>query len=688
MRNIQVAIDGPAGSGKSTISKKVAEKLGFTHIDTGAMFRAITLFALQNKIDLEDETQYSFLDSISISYQNNIIYLNGTDVSREIRTDEVTRNVSTVSKMKVVRDKMAILERKAASVGYIVMDGRDIGSVVLPNADVKFFLTASKEERAKRRLLELQIKGRNDLTFEQVLNDIIARDYKDSTREIAPLKQADDAILVDTTNLTIDEVCNQINKIVLDKVGKIMNEDAKEILSMDDVDFGKKPRKGQIVTGTVVKIEDGEVYLDLQAFTEGKIYLDHYTLDKNVTSFKGLVNLGDQMTVEITKVEEGDLSASILCSRLKLIKEEKFKDIENLVESKEKIEVKVEKETDKGYFVSYAGFRFFMPKSQSPKECKVGDVLKVEVLQVEPSRKSAVVSARVVLEEEREANKEQELANIKEGDVLKGKVVKILPFACFVQFNYNQGMLRLPEISHNYIEKIEDELKLNDEVEVKVLSVKNGKITLSRKALLKTPFELFAESHSKGDKISGKVVNKLPYGLLLEVAPNVRGLLHQNEYSWNPNDNFNNCVNIGDEVEVAINDINVEKERVSLSRKALIDNPWSRVDAKVGDVVECEVTAVDAKGMMVSTLGVDGFIPAAACLSQEQNGKPDDFYAVGDKVNAVITELKPREWSLRLSIRKVLEREERKQYEKYMNEEESSEGNATLGDMFKDILKK
>lgn len=688
MKNIQVAIDGPAGSGKSTISKLVAKKLGFTHIDTGAMFRAITLYALRNKINLENESEYDFLDSITISYSNNTIFLNGEDVSKEIRTDEVTKNVSTVSKIKSVRDKMVTLERKAASTGYVVMDGRDIGSVVLPNADIKFFLTASKEERAKRRLLELETKGRTDLTFEQVLNDIVVRDEKDSTRAIAPLKQAPDAILIDTTNLSIEEVCNQINKIVLDKVGKSMNEEAKEILSMDDVEFGKRIRKGQIVTGTVVKIEDNIVYLDLQAFTEGKIYLDHYTLDKTITSFKGLVNLGDEMTVEVTQVEENDYSGSILCSRLKLLKDEKFKEVEALVESKEVISVKVEKESDKGYFVNYLGFRFFMPKSQAPRECKIGDVLKVVVLQVEAARKTAVVSARVVLEEEREAAKANELANIHEGDVLKGKVVKILPFACFVQFDYNQGMLRLPEISHNYIEKIEDELKLNDEIEVKVISLKNGKITLSRKALLKTPFEIFAEGHTKGEKIEGTVVNKLPYGLLLEVAPNVRGLLHQSEYSWNPNDNFNNFVKIGDKVEVAINDINVEKERVSLSRKALMDNPWSRVDAKVGDVVTCEVTAVDAKGMMVSTLGVDGFIPASACLSSEQNGKPDDFYAVGDKVDAIIVELKPREWSLRLSITKVLEREERKQFEKYMNQEEEESANATLGDMFEDILKK
>ena len=689
MANIQVALDGPAGSGKSTISTKIADKLGFTHIDTGAMFRAITLYALDHNIDIEDESQYDFLNEISIRYNNDIILLNGKDVSKEIRTDRVTKNVSAVSRLKVVRDMMIHLERKAAAKGKILMDGRDIGSVVLPDADVKIFLTASKEERARRRQLELVEKG-VDVTYEDVLKDIIERDRKDSTRAIAPLKQAEDAILLDTTNLNIEEVCDEIIKIVLDKVGKKMN-DVKEIQSMEDVnidDFGNKLRKGQIVTGTVVEVTPNEVCLDLHQFTEGRIYLDHYTLDKSITSFVGLVKVGDEMTVEITKVDDNDYSGSIYFSRLKLIKDEKFKELEKFVEDKTSIEVKVERENaNKGFFVSYQGFRFFMPKSQAPRETKVGDKVTVRILNLDTERKSALVSARVIADEAREESINNELASIHEGDVLTGKVVKILPFACFVQFNVVQGMLRLPEICHTYREKIEDVLAVGDEVTVKVLSVKNGKITLSRKALLKTPIEEYAEAHTKGDKVTGKVISKLPYGILLEVAPNVRGLLHQSEYSWNPDDNFNDYVKIGDEVEVAINEINPEKDRVSLSRKALIDNPWAKVDAHVGDVVDCKVVELDSNGITVETLGVNGYITAPAALTEAQNGKVDDYYSVGDEFKAMITEIRPREWKLRLSIRKIAEAEAREEYEKYMDNQEE-EQNVTLGDMFKDVLEK
>jgi cytidylate kinase len=217
MDSFKVAIDGPAGSGKSTISKKVCDLLGFTHIDTGAMYRAVTLEALNRGIDLENSEEYSFLDDVSIRYENNKIFLNGKSVGREIRSTRVADNVSTVAKMPVVRYKMVELQQKAAQTGKIVMDGRDIGYVVLPDADVKIFLTASVEERAKRRFKENQLAGREE-KFEDILENIKSRDFLDSNREINPLRQAADAILLDTTTMTIDEVIAEIVRIIKERV--------------------------------------------------------------------------------------------------------------------------------------------------------------------------------------------------------------------------------------------------------------------------------------------------------------------------------------------------------------------------------------------------------------------------------------------------------------------------------------
>ena len=217
MDNFKVAIDGPAGSGKSTISKRICDILGFTHIDTGAMYRAVTLEALNRGIDLENPACYNFLDEISIVYENDHILLNGKSVGREIRSTRVAENVSTVAKMPIVRNKMVELQKKAAKSGKIIMDGRDIGYVVLPDADVKIFLTASVEERAKRRFKEVQNAGKLD-KYEDILENIKQRDFKDSSRELNPLRKADDAILLDTTSMTIDDVINEIIKIIKKKV--------------------------------------------------------------------------------------------------------------------------------------------------------------------------------------------------------------------------------------------------------------------------------------------------------------------------------------------------------------------------------------------------------------------------------------------------------------------------------------
>ncbi|RIA78066.1 cytidylate kinase [Anaeroplasma bactoclasticum] len=219
MKNFVVAIDGPAGSGKSSISKLVCEKLGFTHIDTGAMYRAVTLEALKRKIDVENENEYSFIDEIDVVYKDGKVFLNGEDVSGFIRTSEVTNNASAVSRVKAVRDKMVDFQRGCRNYGNILMDGRDIGTVVFPDADLKVFLTATPEERAKRRCLENKTLG-VESDFNTILEEIKARDYKDSHRAIAPLKQADDAILVDTTNMSIDEVCQEILRLIDERLNK------------------------------------------------------------------------------------------------------------------------------------------------------------------------------------------------------------------------------------------------------------------------------------------------------------------------------------------------------------------------------------------------------------------------------------------------------------------------------------
>ena len=210
----QIAIDGPAGAGKSTIAKKVAAELGFIYVDTGAMYRAMALYMIKNGIRADEPDKISATcDSadITIRHENGeqVVLLNGENVNGLIRTEEVGNMASASSVNGDVRRKLVELQQKLANEADVVMDGRDIGTVVLPNADVKVYLTASSKVRAERRFKELTAKGET-CDIDVIEKDIIERDYRDMHREISPLKQADDATLVDSSDMTIDEVAKTI----------------------------------------------------------------------------------------------------------------------------------------------------------------------------------------------------------------------------------------------------------------------------------------------------------------------------------------------------------------------------------------------------------------------------------------------------------------------------------------------
>lgn len=221
---ISVAIDGPAGAGKSTICKTASKKLGFIYVDTGALYRAIALNFIKSgadesvNCDVEKILNETSVDIRFVDGEQHV-FLNGEDVNDKIRTPQVSLMASSVSAKPEVRAFLLDMQRNLAESGNVLMDGRDIGTVVLPNATVKIFLTASAEVRANRRYKELCEKG-TSVTFEEVYNDILKRDYNDSNRPVAPLKQADDAVLADTSELTFDESVELVINIIKEKTGE------------------------------------------------------------------------------------------------------------------------------------------------------------------------------------------------------------------------------------------------------------------------------------------------------------------------------------------------------------------------------------------------------------------------------------------------------------------------------------
>jgi cytidylate kinase len=221
MKTINIAIDGPAGAGKSTIAKMVSAKLGYIYVDTGALYRTIALYVRENNIPDEKIAESLAKAEVSLRFVNGAqrVYLGDRDVSELIRTPEISMEASRTSAMPAVRAHLFELQKKIALENNVIMDGRDIGTVVLPDADVKIFLTASAEERANRRYKELSLKS-DCPSYEEILRDIIERDNNDMNRPVAPLKQAEDAVLVDTTNLTLEESAAEISRIIKEKTDR------------------------------------------------------------------------------------------------------------------------------------------------------------------------------------------------------------------------------------------------------------------------------------------------------------------------------------------------------------------------------------------------------------------------------------------------------------------------------------
>ncbi|MDY3195907.1 MAG: S1 RNA-binding domain-containing protein [Paracholeplasma sp.] len=466
-----------------------------------------------------------------------------------------------------------------------------------------------------------------------------------------------------------------------------------EELQMKDVKFQTLKVRDK-VEGTVFKVEDNVIYLTLENFEEGRMFVEFY--GKNITSFKDVVKEGDKVTAIITKMN--DEPSYILLSRLPLLKDESFKVIEDAYKDNKTIETKITKVDEKGLHLKYEGFDIFLPyglldrELVESKDTLKGQTLEVHLIEVKNGKRPRLIASRKQIFEarrqqeleERQNARKEEIDQINTGDVLKGTIERIEPHAATVRFNHVAGLLRISQIQHRRIEDINEVIKLGDEIEVKVIKKEGMRLDLSHKALLPTPFEAFSEEHKKGSAVKGAVVQKLPFGLIIELEEGVRGLLHQSEYSWNPNDNFANFVKIGDVVESAVLLVDVKKKKISLSRKALFDNPWKNVSFKRGENVEVKVIEIITdKGMNVEAKGVVGFIPVSE-LSTERVNKIEDLFAVGDTMQARVIDVNPKEWYLKLSVKQIAEDSLRSEYEQYLTHDE--EATTTIGDLFENLL--
>ena len=713
--SFKIAVDGPAGAGKSTISKAIAKILNIEYLDTGAMYRAVALKAINLGIDLKDESKFDFVNDTVIDFVNGRLILDGNDVNDLIRTKEIGDGASLVSTYRIVREKLVFEQRRMSESKSVILDGRDIGTVVFPNADLKIYLIASVEVRAERRYKERLEKGNNDISLEDTIKEIEARDLQDSTRAISPLKKADDAIEVDTSNMSIDAVIKEIVRLVTERGLKMEdvkidvkneeevleqqeNQEAEEKVeevaeeaqeetaekvveeaSEEKVEAAEPEKKElpklkelQLVEGTVIEIiaaesekkdsegkvvrkaKEARVLVQLDDGNEGYLFKkDIPGIESDEDLFDEFIE-GDKLRLIVKKVYPD--GGRVVLSASLLEKRDNLKKFEEVIENHGTFKAKVVKAIQVGLVLEHDGYSCLLPTSQVavPEEemaTLVGTEIDVAPIRVDYNRIRLIVSQKVANAIESRQAKDEFLKNIKVGDVFEGKVKNIESYGAFIDLgNGVEGLLHISEVEHNRIVKIEKVLKVGDAVQVKVIKLDEaGHIGLSRKALLPNYWKDYIDASEVGQVVKGKVSDINNAGVVVALTDEIQGFLPKSEISWNKDQAIEDTFQLNDEVEAKIIELDLNKKRVILSAKQLVENPWETLALKAGDVVDCKVLKVTEDGVKFLSNGVTGFLPKVNygektefAAGEEFQAKVRIFDAEKNKLSVTMREPKPR----------------------------------------------
>lgn len=450
------------------------------------------------------------------------------------------------------------------------------------------------------------------------------------------------------------------------------------------------PRVGDVVTGTVVHVTDSEVLVDIGYSCEGVMYKNHATNEK-IESLKEIFNVDDQVKVKVAKFIRGDESDSLLLSRLDILKREKIDQFRNDLEVDKDITFKVKKAVKGGLLLDYSGVEAFLPESLIAlksetinKEDLVGKEITARIIEIEQKGRyeRIIVNRKQIQFEALKETQKAEFEAIELDSEITGKVKKLTDFGAFVELGqFTEGLIHISEISHYRVKNAADFLEVGQTVTCKVIKIKGKRISLSIKALLPTPWDLFLEKYNVGDKVTGTIVRKMQYGILVEVEKEVVGLLNKFDFSWNQEDNLAGDVEVGDALELKITSINKDKKQFALSKKHLEYNPWGDLKLRRGELVSAQVKRIEEKGAIMEVEGVEAFLPIGE-ISSERIDKVEDKLKVEDVITAEVTEFNPRKWRMTLSVKNIEERKNRAEYEDQLSENVSSD--QSLADLFKD----
>lgn len=609
-----ITIDGPSGAGKSTVAKLIADKLGFKYLDTGAMYRAVTLYMIENQVDIKNEEEViNALNKLNIGFDSNYrIYLDSQDITEDIRKEKVVKFVSEVSAISSVRRKMVDLQRDIAKEGNYILDGRDAGSVVFPNADYKFYLDASLEERGKRRYKE-ELSKEVDISFEAVKESIKKRDKYDCNRKDSPLVVPENAIIIDTTNMTIDEVAEEITDIFLNKKTisifdinsdnlrnregimednnlsneQERNEFLKAVEEFGEGDNNNSYKVGNIVKGKIEKFDDSDVFINLNYKVEGKI---------NRSEFEREPYIGEELEALIDSVDNDN--GYFILSKAKLDKRRAQFVIEDAIKNNKSVKGIVKEVIKGGFNISIMGYQAFCPFSQIEINKGIKDEEHIgkeyDFRIIKKKGKDIVVSRRAYQEEKQNSNIETFLNNLKEGDIINGKVKNIERYGAFIGITEGlDGFLYRENMSYAKIINPKDIITRGEEKAFKVLSIDREKhrVDLGLKQLENDSWVQFIEEYHVGDIIKGEVTNIKKFGAFVKVYDDVEGLIHISDLSWNSHVNSpSDFVKKGAYLECKILAIDVPERKLTLGLKQAQENPWDTVsrDFPVKSIVKCK----------------------------------------------------------------------------------------------------
>lgn len=443
---------------------------------------------------------------------------------------------------------------------------------------------------------------------------------------------------------------------------------------------------GSIVKGTVVSVSENLAYVSVGGKSEARIYLEYYTKSKDLKSLKDVLKEGDEIVAEIAKNQgNGEV---IMLSRLGMEeKERRDKVIKKIINHKPFMAL-VKKSVEGGLLLVKDDVNLFLPDNyvdldkNFDKLSLIGTETKVQFVKTEyQDRNTTFIVSRkqVIFNEERRA-REEEFQSINQDDVLEGVVQRITDFGAFIKFKAVEGLIHTSEASHYHIKNISEVLEVGQTVTVKVIKKGETRLQLSIKALEKTPWELFLESHKVGDKVEAKVVKKSDFWMLCEVEREIVGILNKEDYSWDPRNSFQGSVNEGDTLTLQITYIDKEKNKMTLSKKHLEYNPWHDLHVKPHDVITGTVLRFTNSGAIVKVQDVEGFL--ADRDASNTNKKASEVLKEGDIINAEVLRVDTRNCFLSLSIKTIEEKKDREFVDKYLEENVSSSN--SLEDLFKD----